>query len=53
MFGVAGRDSNKNGNFDAGTDILLNNIDVIVSSTTFTISVDIDNQGGGLLINFT
>ena len=51
MFGVVYRDSNKNGNFDAGTDILLNNIDVIVSSTTFTISVDTDNQGRWIVDN--
>ena len=51
VFGVVYRDSNKNGNFDSGTDILLNNIDVIVSSTTFTISVDTDNQGRWIVDN--
>ena len=45
VFGFVYRDSNNNGNFDSGIDILLDNIDVIVSSNSFTISVDTDNQG--------
>lgn len=51
VFGVVYRDSNKNGNFDSGIDILLDNIDVIVSSSTFTISVDTDNQGRWIVDN--
>ena len=51
VFGVVYRDSNKNGNFDSGIDILLDNIDVIVSSSTFTISVRTDNQGRWIVDN--
>jgi gliding motility-associated-like protein len=45
VFGFVYRDLNNNANFDSGIDILLDNIDVIVSSNSFTISVDTDNQG--------
>ena len=51
VFGFVYRDINNNANFDSGIDILLENIDVIVSSNSFTISVDTDNQGRWIVDN--
>lgn len=51
VFGLVYRDVNNNGSFDSNIDVRLSNIDVIVSSSTFTISVDTDSQGQWIVEN--
>ena len=49
--GVIYRDMNNNGNYDATIDILLEDIDIIVASSNFTISVDTDENGQWIVKN--
>ena len=51
VFGLVYRDVNNNGSFDSNTDVRLSNIDVIVSSSTQTISVETDSEGKWIVEN--